>query len=177
VTVLLGDKNRFAAEVGDWDNALCRVDLWTAGKWLTCDDNMAFVRQFRRDVLDTVAWLRSGQGSPLPFDGLSPESTHRRLLRHAGADDETEADYELRSRFQALSWGPTTDNVTAHLFRDGDRLVLTLQFWREEYLIKHPEHADEVFVVEMPTMEFVGILEDLVAVLDGGQNLGLPVIG
>ena len=82
MTVLLGDKNRFAAEVGDWDNALCRVDLWTAGKWLTCDDNMAFVRQFRRDVLDTVAWLRSGQGSPLPFDGLSPESTHRRLLRH-----------------------------------------------------------------------------------------------
>ncbi|MFC8257789.1 hypothetical protein ACFUNF_09170 [Streptomyces sp. NPDC057291] len=92
MTVLLGDKSRFAAEVGAWDNALRRVDLWAAGKWLTCDDNSIFVRQFRRDVLDTAAWLRSGQGAPLPFDGLSPEATHRRLMHRAGADEETEAD-------------------------------------------------------------------------------------
>ncbi|MGW7611238.1 hypothetical protein ACWGKW_29030 [Streptomyces sp. NPDC054766] len=84
MTVLLGDRNRFAAEVGEWDNALCRVDLWAAGKWLTCDDNSAFVSQFRRDVLDTAAWLRSGQGSPPPFDDLSPEATHRRLMHVPG---------------------------------------------------------------------------------------------
>ncbi|MCT9005714.1 hypothetical protein [Streptomyces rhizosphaerihabitans] len=172
--MLLGDRNRFAAEVGEWDNALCRVDLWAAGKWLTCDDNSAFVSQFRRDVLDTAAWLRSGQGSPPPFGDLSPEATHRRLMHRAGADDETEADYEFRNQFRVLSWGPTTDNVTAHLFRDADRLVLTLQFWREEHLIKNPEHAGEVFVVEIPTVEFVGILENLVAVLDGGRQLGCP---
>lgn len=172
MTVLLGDKSRFAAEVGQGDHGLRRVDLWADGKLLTCDDSMVFVGQFRRDVLDTAAWLRSGQGSPVPFDGLSPEATHRRLMHRAGADDESEADYELRSRFRALSWGPTTDNVTVHLFRDTDRLVLTVQFRREEHLFKHPEDAGEVFVVDIPTAQFVGILEDLVTVLDGGQDLG-----
>jgi hypothetical protein len=62
VTVTLGDKYRFAAEVGEGDHTLRRVDLWAAGQWLTCDDNMAFVEQFRRAVLDTAAWLRSGGG-------------------------------------------------------------------------------------------------------------------
>ncbi|MFJ7946493.1 hypothetical protein ACIQ6K_22995 [Streptomyces sp. NPDC096354] len=174
MTVLLGDKNRLAAEVGEWEHALRRVDLWAAGQWLTCDDNMAFVGQFRSDVVETVAWMRSGASSPLPFDGLSPEATHRRLMHRAGADDETEEEYRFRSQFRVLSWGPTTDNVTAHLFRDADRLVLTLQFWREEHLVRHPDHAGKVFVAEVPTEEFVGILEDLAAVLDGSQDPGRP---
>ncbi|WP_232248177.1 hypothetical protein [Streptacidiphilus rugosus] len=146
------------------------MDLWAAEEWLTCDDNMAFAGQFRRGVLDTAAWLRTGQGSPLPFDGLSPQSTHRRLLRNAGTDDETEAEYELRTRFRALTWGPTTDNVIAHLFRDADRLLLTVQFWREEHLIKHPEDAGKVLVAEIPTVEFVTVLEDLAVVLAGGAR-------
>ncbi|WP_407917142.1 hypothetical protein [Kitasatospora sp. NE20-6] len=165
MTVVLGDKHTFAVEVGAWDHSLCRVDLWAAGKWLTCDDNMAFVGQFRRAVLDTADRLRSDGGLALPFDGSSPEATHRRLTLRAGTDDETEADYELRSRFRALAWGPTTDNVTAYLFGDGDRSVLTLQFWRKEHLTEHPEDAGEVFVAEIPTAELVGILDDLVAVL------------
>ncbi|MEV8360981.1 hypothetical protein [Streptomyces niveus] len=157
MTVLLGDKDRFAAEVGEWNHALRRVDLWAAGQWLTCDDNMAFVKQFRLAVLNTAAWLRSGQGSPPPFTGLSPTATHKRLMLRAGDDDETEAEYELRSRFQTLSWGPTTDNVTAYLFREGDDLTITLQFWREP-----PERAAEIFVAEIPAAEFVETLEDLV---------------
>ena len=173
VTVVLGEKNRFAAEVGGWDNELCAVDLWAAGTRLTCHDSMAFVRQFRLAVLDTAAWLSSGQGSPLPFDGLTPEATHRRLMLRAGANDETEAEYEFRRRFRVLDWGPTTDNVTAHIFRDGDHLVFTLQFRRGEHLLKHPEHEGEVFVVEIPTVEFVEILEGLVAVLDSDRSLGL----
>jgi hypothetical protein len=59
-------------------------------------------------------------------------------------------------------------------FRDGDELVLTFQFWREEHLLKHPGHAGAVFVVENQAAEFAGILKDLVAVLDRGQDL--PVI-
>jgi len=175
VAVTLGDKYRFAAEVGEGDHALRRVDLWAAGQWLTCDDNMAFVEQFRRAVLDTAAWLRSGGGSPLPFAGLSPEAVHRRLVLGVTVCDETEADYELRSRFRVLNWGPTTDNVTILLFRDGDRLVLTLQFWREEHLLKHPEHAGEVFVARVPAGEFVGILDGLLAALDESQHERLPV--
>ncbi|MFJ3435647.1 hypothetical protein ACIPMU_19095 [Streptomyces cyaneofuscatus] len=164
MSVVLGDKCRFAAEAGE-PGPLCRVDLWAAGKWLTCDDGMAYVPQFRRDVLDTAAWLRSGEGSPLPFAGLSAEATHRRLMQRAGDDDEPEADYQLRDRFRVLLWGPTTDNVTAYLFREEDRLVITLSFWREEYLLSHPEDAGAVFVVEIPAKEFVGILEGIAAAL------------
>lgn len=138
VAVVVGDRSRFAAEAGEWDAALRRVDLWAAGQWLTCDDNMAFVEQFRLAVLDTAIRLRCGQGSPPPFDGLSPEAAHRRLMLHAGDDDETEAEYELRSRFSALRRGPTTDNVTAHLFRDGDRLAITLRFRRQHHLGGRP---------------------------------------
>ncbi len=172
MTVLLGDKSRFAAEAGQRDHGLCRVDLWAGGKWLTCDDSMVFVGQFRRDVLDAAAWLRSGQGSPVPFGDLSPEAAHRRLMEGAGADEETEADYELRSQFRALNWGPTTDNVTVLLFRDTDRLVLTVEFRREEHLVKHPGDAGEVFVVDILAAEFIGILEDLAAALDHGEGPG-----
>lgn len=141
-----------------------------AGKWLTRDDHTVFVPQFRSDVLDTATRLRSGGGSPLPFDGLSPVAAHRRLMLRAENDDETDADYELRSRFQALHWGPTTDNVTTHLFRDEDCLVITWEFWREKHLLAHPEHAGQVFMVEMSTHEFVMILENLVALLDGAPG-------
>ncbi|MFI9777370.1 hypothetical protein ACIHCV_22080 [Streptomyces sp. NPDC051956] len=127
---------------------------------------MAYVPQFRRDVLDTAAWLRSGKSSPLPFAGVTAEATHRRLMQRAGDDDEPEADYRLRSRFRVLLWGPTTDNVMAYLFRQQDRLVITLEFWREEHLINHPDDAGAVFMVEIPAKEFVGILEGIAAALD-----------
>ncbi|MBP2586984.1 hypothetical protein J3A78_007462 [Streptomyces sp. PvR006] len=166
MSVVLGDRFRFAAEVGE-PGPLCRVDLWAAGKWLTCDDNMAYVPAFRHGVLDTVARLRSGEGSPLPFAGLSAEDTHRRLTARAmdDAEAEAEADYEQRSRFQVLHWGPTTDNVIAHLFREKDNLVITLEFWREEHLRDHPEDAGAVFVVEIQVQEFVRILDGIVTAL------------
>ncbi|RKE23467.1 hypothetical protein [Streptomyces sp. TLI_171] len=167
--VVLGDRARFAAEVGE-PGPLCRVDLWAAGKWLTCDDNMAYTPQFRRDVSMAAARLRSGEGSPLPFAGLSAEATHRRLARSAGSDDGAEAERELPSRFRALSWGPTTDGVTAFLFRERDRLVITLEFWREEHLVNHPEDAGAVFVVEIPAQEFAAILEGIAAALGGDRS-------
>ncbi|MBK3544854.1 hypothetical protein JHN56_17545 [Streptomyces sp. MBT60] len=127
---------------------------------------MAYVPQFRRDVLDTAAWLRSGEGSPLPFAGLSAEATHLHLMQRAGDDDGPEADYQLRGRFRVLLWGPTTDNVTVYLFREEERLVITLSFWRKKHLLSHPEDAGAVCVVEIPAEEFVGILEGIAAALD-----------
>ncbi|GAA1268070.1 hypothetical protein Psi02_09970 [Planotetraspora silvatica] len=163
MAVLLGDKHRFGVEVGDWDGpALRRVDLWVAGQWLTCEDNAAFVAQFRLSVAATADRVRSGGVSPLPFDG-SPAAAHRRLID--GISNFVE-DYE---RFWIFNdWGPTTDNVLALLFRDGDQLVITSEFCREDHLSEHPEHAGTVFVAELQAGEFVGILEELVAVLDHG---------
>jgi hypothetical protein len=166
VSVLLGDKRRFAVEVGDRVGAeLRQVDLWAAGQWLTCDDNEAFVKQFRRSVRDTAIDVRAGHGSSVPFTGLSPAAAHRRFVAAYGNEDEL-----LRERFWFFHWGPTTDNVTAFLFREGDELVLTFQFRREEHLREHPEHAGAVFVVEIQAAEFADILDALVAILDRDQG-------
>ncbi|WP_448321049.1 hypothetical protein [Streptomyces sp. CO7] len=164
---LLGDKSLFAAEVGE-PGPLCRVDLWAAGRWLTCGDNMVYVPQFRHDVLDAAAWLRSGGGSPLPFDGWSATAAHRRLRQLAG--EESEAGYRMHSRFRFLDWGPTTDNVTAYLFRHGGHLVITAEFWREDHLLRHPEDVGAVFVVELPTDECIRILEGIAAALAPGTQ-------
>ncbi|MFK0011369.1 hypothetical protein [Streptomyces sp. NPDC091027] len=174
MNVMLGNQSRFGAEVGAEVGApgpLRRVDLWAAGRWLTCDDNMAYVPQFRRDVLAAAAGLRSGGGSPLPFPGLSPEATHRRLVRSTEEGDASESGYELRSRFRFLLWGPTTDNVLAHLFRDEDRLLLTLSFWREDHLLGHPADAGAVFTAETGTEEFTGTLEALATALATDRRL------
>lgn len=158
---LLGDKNRFAVELGAWDGqALRRVDLWTAGQWLTCDDNMAYVDQFRHYVARTAAGVRSGHVPARPFAGLSPAATHRRLLAEI-MDGEQE--HEQFGFFGRWGWGPTTDNVTSFLWRDEDNLVITVEFWREAHLLKHPEHAGTVFVAELPAAELAVILEEVAA--------------
>ncbi|MFC6010401.1 hypothetical protein [Nocardia lasii] len=153
MSVMLGEKNRFAVEVGDPASGLRRVDLWAAGQWLTCDDNMVFVEQFRGSVRETAASVRSGQVPSLPFADLSPVATHHRF----GA---TAAD-ALRERFWFLRWGPTTDNVLAYAFHDADQLVVTWQFWREAHFLEHPEHEGRVFEVAIETAEFVEILDSL----------------
>ncbi|NRQ33583.1 hypothetical protein HII36_17255 [Nonomuraea sp. NN258] len=157
---LLGDKRRFAVEVGPWDgSAMRRVDLWIADQWVTCEDNMVFVPQFRHCVARTVA----AEGQAPPFAGLSPAAVHRRLLAGIG-DGEQEC--ERFGFFHRWGWGPTTDNVTSFLWRDGGHLVITLEFWREGHLLTHPEHAGTVFVAELPVAEFVGILEETVTLLE-----------
>ncbi|MEV0064022.1 hypothetical protein [Nocardia sp. NPDC050718] len=157
MAVLLGDKNRFAVEVGDRASGLRRVDLWAADQWLTCDDNMVYVEQFRRSVEETAASVRSGCVPPLPFAGLSPVATHRRF--DIATDDDPICG--LREQFWVLRWGPTTDNLQAFVFRGADHLVITLRFWREAHLLNHPEHVGRIFEVEIEPAEFAGILESL----------------
>lgn len=165
MAVVFGDRARLGVEVGDWAGpALRRVDVWAAGQWLTCDDNMAFVPQFRRSVAETAAWLRAGHGAAVPYADLSAAAAHRRLIAGTGREEEDDA---LRSRFRVFGdWGPTTDDVEAFLFRHGERLEITWQFWREEHLLRHPAHVGMVFAVEIGAAELAGLLEDLVAVLD-----------
>lgn len=168
MNVVVGDKVRFAAEIGG-PGPLCRVDLWAAERWLTCDDNTVYVPQFRRDVLHTAARLRLGEGLPVPFAGYSAESAHRRLVRRA-EDSASATDDQSRDGFQALLWGPTTDNVITCLFRESDHVVITLEFWREDHLVNHPEDAGAVLVVEIPAEEFIALLESIAAALPGSDR-------
>jgi hypothetical protein len=152
-----GDKQRFAAEVGEfWEGhqQLQRVDLWAAGRWWTCDDNTAFVPQFCISVQSSVNWLRSGCDLTQPYPDVDPAEAHRRLL--AVGDGS-------REQFWFPRWGPTTDNVIAHVFRAGDRLVIPFEFWRPAH--PRPEELGRVFVAELPEAELVGVLEQMLAAL------------
>ena len=163
MSILFGDKLRFAAEVGEfWNDSdqFRRVDLWASGRWLTCDDNVVFVPQFCMSVRDTLNWLRSDCDLSRPYGGMSLTETHRRLL---------EIDDGSREQFWFPLWGPTTDNVSGHVFRDGDSLSITLEFWRETH--KPPEERGEVFVSEMPESEFVGVLEQIITALGCGDRI------
>lgn len=164
MAIVLGDKRGFGVEIGEWvDPLLRRVDLWAADQWLTCDDNLAFVMQFRMSVAATARWMRSGGGLPVPFADLSPIAAHRRLL---GEHRDREENYE---RYRFLTWGPTTDNLLACLFREKDRLAITFEFWREEHLLEHPEHRGTVFAAELRTGEFLAILEESAEVVGQDQ--------
>lgn len=165
MTIILGDESRFAVEIGERHGGLRRVDLRAAGQWVTCDDDWVYVEQFRHSVQADCAWLDSGGGLPQPFPGLSPVAAHQRLL----ADDEG-----LGEPWWFLHWGPTTDNVSAYLFREGGRLTITLAFCRQEHLRLHPERVGAVFVVEIDVEEFVEILRDTVDVLGEGSTPSAP---
>ncbi|MBC7820261.1 MAG: hypothetical protein IAG10_25535 [Planctomycetaceae bacterium] len=162
MAVLFGDKQRFAVEVGEFwegDTRLRRVDLWAADRWLTCDDNMAFVPQFCMSVRDSLDWLRSGCDLSLPFPDVSPAEAHRLLL---SADDGS------REQFWFPLWGPTRDNVTAHVFRVGNRLSIPFEFWRPAH--PRPEELGAVFVAEMPESELIDVLVQMLAALGCGPD-------
>ena len=137
---------------------MSRVDLWAAGRRLTCEDNTVFVPQFCMSDCGTLNWLRSGCDLSLPYPGLLPVETHRRLLVE---DDGS------REPFWFPRWGPTTDNVIGHLFREGERLAIALEFWREMH--QPAQERGEVFLAELPESEFVGVLEQLLTALGCGD--------
>jgi hypothetical protein len=157
VAILLGDKQRFAAEVGEsrgGTDQLRHVDLWAAGRWLTCDDNTAYVPQFCVSVRDTLNWLRSGCDLSPPYAGLSLAETHRQLLEVGDGS---------REQFWFPLWGPTTDNVSGHVFREGEWISIAMEFWRETHL--PADERGKVFVAGMPEVEFVNVLEQMIAAL------------
>jgi uncharacterized protein (TIGR02996 family) len=157
--VRFGDRRRFAVEVGEFffpDRHSRRVDLWAGGRWLTCEDNSVHVGQFRGSVESTIRWLRSGPDLALPFPELSPEDNHRRLH---------EVDDGLRERFwQLLRWGPTTDGLSALLFRRADGFAITFEFRWESHPM--PEERGVVFVAGLPESELMEVLERLRAALE-----------
>ncbi|MEU4081144.1 hypothetical protein [Streptomyces venezuelae] len=48
--------------------------------------------------------------------------------------------------------------------------MITLEFWREEHVVSHPEDAGAVCVVEIPAEEFIGILGGIVAALEASWS-------
>jgi hypothetical protein len=158
VAILIGDKSRFAVEIGEfWESSrdVRRVDLWAAGRWLTCDDNDAFVPQFCYEVRWTINWHQRTDDLALPFRNRSPAETHRELL---------DLDDGSRERYWFFRWNETTDNILGHVFRIGGDLVITFEFWRETH--HDPQELGVVFTTQLPEAEFIQILTQMLAILE-----------
>jgi hypothetical protein len=152
-----GDRARFCVEVGETTSRNLRiVDLWAGGKWLTTDDNTAFLPTFTRFLRSTAALVRRGDVSPCPFPERSPEEIFRLLY----ADDET----DFRERFWLMHWGETVDNVTSYVYQDDGDLVIVFRFWRATH--PFPEDVGKVFVARVPPDEFVTVLVEAADLLE-----------
>lgn len=150
---IFGNKRRFAAEVGEfWENSdqLRRVDLWGAGQWLTSTDNNVYIPQFRHGVQKSIGQLLAGVDLSPPFPDLSISETHRRLI---------ERDDDFRWQFCFLNWGPTTDDVSAHMFRVGSQIFISLEFVRPQHL--EPDKLEKIFVAELPESELLSVLKQV----------------
>jgi hypothetical protein len=82
----------------------------------------------------------------------------------AAADAEDNRGY-LSYRFMA--WGPTTDNVRAVLFREGDTASMPFSFWRESH--HDPAELGRVFVAELPERELLWVLHEAAWALAWGR--------
>lgn len=117
-------------------------------------------------------WAQATSKSP---DTCShPDSDQPGAGKRRKSNHEVRQSYDLNishmtdGALRRLTWGPTTDNVLAHLLHYGNHLVMTGGFWREEHLRRHPEHVEAVFVAEIEPEELAGILQGAIAALNRG---------
>jgi hypothetical protein len=161
MTRRFGDRAVFAVEVGEKQSSALRVvDLWAAGKWLTTDDNVAYVPSFSWYMRSDAERVRRRHIKPCPFPGRAPEDVLR--LLHA---DET----GFREQFRFMRWNETVDNVSAYAYLDHD-LVIVFQFWRASHPV--PEDLGKVFVSRIPPDEFVAVVEQAANLLDASSSAG-----
>jgi hypothetical protein len=152
-----GHRTRFAITVGEAlsDNGASRqVDVWAAGRWLTCDDNNVYVPHFAGCLQSAVRALLPDPGHrrDRPYPELSVEDNYRRLR----ADFEADNDDYLAYRF--MGWGPTADNVGMLLFWEKGVAYLPFSFLRPDH--HDPSELGQVFVTELPEWELACVLHD-----------------
>jgi hypothetical protein len=154
-----GVRSQFAFVIGPRDPArpisgVRDVDVYAAGHWLTCDDSHAYLPHFTQCLMREVSALLDDDSRgrfTRPYPELSPADNHRRLRAEA-RDGDNRA--HLYHRF--MDWGPTSDNVSAHLFVGDGIASIPFSFWR-------PEHHDrselgQVFIAELPERELLRVL-------------------
>jgi hypothetical protein len=128
------------------------VDVWAAGRWLTCDENTVYTPHFagclQRAVGGLLADAQHNRGRPFP--DLSVADNYRRLRAEG---DNTEY---LAYRFMA--WGPTADNVSMLRFQEGRTVYLPFTFSRPDH--HDPAERDRVFVAELPDWELAAVLHE-----------------
>ena len=157
MTRQFGDRARFSVEVGDATSPALRVvDLWAAGKWLTTDDNTAYVPSFTHYLRLEADRVRRGDVPPCPFPDRTPQDTFR-LLR---ADRSGFA-----QQFWFMRWSEIVDNVSTFACLD-DELVIMFEFWRATH--PAPDELGQTFVTRIRPEEFTSIADAAADFLDAG---------
>lgn len=155
-----GNRATFAVEVGEKQSQALRVvDLWAGGKWLTTDDNSAFVPYFSRAMRSSAARVRHREIKPCPYPGRTPQDVF--ALLHA---DKT----ELREQFWFLQWGETVDNVSIYAYMEDDHLVIVFAFWRTNH--PFPQDLGKTFFTRLSPEEFAATVEEAADLLDAERT-------
>ena len=157
-----GSSTRFSIEVGafrgDADHSR-RVDVMAADRWLTCEDNHAYVPHIAGRLEQAVASLLSDPRAPnigRPYPEFSPADNHRRLLLGLNSDDDRA--WREHATYWFMDWGPIADNVHIHLFRENGTAFLPFSLFREDH--HDPSELGQVFVAELPEWELASVLHD-----------------
>ena len=148
---IIGDKNKFAFEIGGFDpenKSLRIVDIWADSTRLCVDDNTIYIPQFVNDLLMETKKSYSISEFDSYLKGLSPEEMAQFVL---STRDEKSLNYDLCDdriypTYRFLDLGPTTDNITAFMFRYNNVAFFTFSFWRKAYKsgVKETFHSVEL---------------------------------
>lgn len=138
------------------------IDVYAAGRWLTCDDNSVHVPHFSGMLESAVGrtLLTDTRGyQPRPYSNLSAVENYTRLRTATSLDTFDEVDYRHFRHALFMDWGPTADNVSALLFREGDTAILSFTFLRPDH--HDPSELGQVFVTEFPFFDLARILHEV----------------
>ena len=146
---IIGNKNTFAFEIGAFDSeskSLRIVDIWANNIRLCIEDNTIYIPQFVNDLIMETKKSYNVSEFEKYLKGLSPEEMAHFVM---STRDEKSPNYDLCDdriypTYRFLDLGPTTDNITAFLFRQDDLAFLTFSFWREAIKLGGKETFDSI---------------------------------
>ena len=149
-----GERSKFSIELGeidpDSDSLLRIVDVYAAGQLLTTIDNVAYIPTFISSVNDDLEWAMSDpitERGLIPFPELDIIENHKKILELAKYDNKL----HLLHRF--MDWGPTSDNISVHMFRNDGLAYIPFSFNDE-----NGDREDVVYSVTLPNNELNLIL-------------------
>lgn len=161
-TKFIGHRERFAFEIGEYrssDHTLRHVDIWAGGVRLCIDDNTVYLDQFTNDLADEIKRSYRVRNFSKYLGDLSPVEMATFV---SSTRDEGSANYDIEEDsiypyYQFLNLGPTTDNLSAFLFRGDQRAFFVYSFWREAL---RKGEAETFQVVDLNFEEVISVCRD-----------------
>ena len=158
----IGHPDRFAFEIGEYqcpNHSLRHVDIWAGGVRLCIDDNSVYLDQFTNDLADEIKRSYRTSDFAKYLGGLTPVEMAAFVCstREEGSANYDIEDDTIYPHYRFLDLGPTTDNLSAFLFRDTQRSFFVYSFWREAL----NKGGSEVYqVVELDFDEIISVTRE-----------------